>query len=153
MIRIPAIFSVLLLLVAGISPSSAKAQEGETQRQPIPAGTVSIDQVQVAFLLSGNFGGGTLQFKGETYPFEIGGLGVGGIGVSSVDADGTVYDLEKIEDFPGVYGQARAGIAVGTASAGELWLENGKGVVLNLKAKREGLILSLGVDGIVINMK
>jgi hypothetical protein len=45
------------------------------------------------------------------------------------------------------------GYAVGKRSGSDLWLQNNAGVIMHLKAKREGLILSLGGDAIVISMK
>ena len=116
-----------------------------------PSGSVTIEQVQVAFLVSGNIGGGVLTFEGKSYPFDIGGLGVGGIGASSIEAHGTVYNLQRLADFEGAYGQARAGFAAGTTSSGTLWLENGKGVYMELTAARKGLALSLGADAIYID--
>ncbi|MDT8343828.1 MAG: hypothetical protein RQ752_05300 [Thermohalobaculum sp.] len=113
-------------------------------------GTVEISQIQVAFLYSGNIGGGTLTYQGKQYPFTIGGLGIGGIGASRIEATGEVYNLERLEDFSGAYVQARYGLAAGTKSAGELWLENASGVGLRLDARREGLALSLGGDAIYI---
>jgi hypothetical protein len=59
--------------------------------------------------------------------------------------------LNNVADFAGAYVQARYGLAIGTVSAGELWLENSNGVVLHLDAKREGLALSLGADAIMID--
>lgn len=116
-----------------------------------PSGTVTIEQVQVAFVFSGNIGGGVLTFDGKSYEFEIGGLGVGGIGASSIEARGTVYNLRKLSDFAGAYGQARAGFAVGTTSSGSLWLQNSKGVYMELTAERKGLALSLGADAIYVD--
>jgi hypothetical protein len=117
-----------------------------------PDATVSMNQVQAAFIGSGGGGTGNLFYNGEVYHFRIGGLGVGGIGVSSIDAVGEVYKLHSLDEFPGTYAQARYGIAIGTASAGDLWLQNGAGVILHLKAKRTGLMLSLGGDAVVISM-
>jgi hypothetical protein len=42
---------------------------------------------------------------------------------------------------------------IGTASGGDLWLQNEAGVILHLKAKRTGLMLSLGGDAVVISMR
>ena len=117
----------------------------------VQSGTLTIEQVQIAFIGSGNLGGGTLVVGGQKYSFSIGGLGVGGIGVSRMEAHGTVYNLKNINDFAGGYVQARYGIAVGSMSTGQLWLQNAKGVVLELKAKRTGLALSLGGDAVYIN--
>jgi hypothetical protein len=81
------------------------------------------------------------------------GWGWGGVGISKIDATGEVYGLKTLSDFAGVYGEARYGVALGTKSIGELWLQNEKGVVLHLKAEREGLMLSLGGDAVAIEMK
>jgi hypothetical protein len=117
----------------------------------VRSGTLTIEQVQVAFIGSGNLGGGTLMVGGQKYSFSIGGLGIGGFGVSRMEATGTVYNLKNVNDFAGGYVQARYGIAVGSMSTGQLWLQNTKGVVLELKAKRTGLALSLGGDAVYIN--
>src|SRR5215470_936869 len=114
------------------------------------SGTVVVEQVQIAFIGSGNLGGGKLQFGGRTYEFTIGGLGIGGFGISKMKATGAVYNLKDPGDFPGTYGQARYGIAIGSKSTGELWLQNTRGVVLQLKAERQGLALSLGGDAVYI---
>ncbi|HEY4167567.1 MAG TPA: hypothetical protein VGM96_12360, partial [Reyranella sp.] len=64
-------------------------------------GTVDIEQVQVAFIGSGNLGGGTLQFQGKSYRFTVGGLGIGGFGVSKMQATGDVYNMKELRQFPG----------------------------------------------------
>ncbi len=140
------VVAIAALTLTALSYGPASAQSSKLTQ----SGSVTINQVQVAFIFSGNVGGGKLHYQGKTYPFSIGGLGVGGFGISSIDATGTVYNLFKVSDFAGAYGQARTGIVVGTLSAGTLWLENPQGVYMKLAAKRTGIALSLGVDGIVI---
>ncbi len=130
----------------GICYGSAIADE-----TMVKSGSVYIEQVQLAFIGSGNLGGGTLQFQGRSYKFSIGGLGIGGFGVSKITAVGNVYNLTDPRFFPGAYVQGRYGYAVGEASAGKLWLKNSNGVVLELKAERQGLALSLGGDAVYIN--
>ena len=117
-----------------------------------PSGTVTIHQVQVAFIGSGTSGGGTLRFRGKNYSFKLGGLGIGGIGVSRIDASGTVYNLNRLQDFNGVYGQARTGWAIGQHGKGEMWLQNANGVYLRLTARRRGLSLTLGADGMLVQL-
>ena len=117
-----------------------------------PSGTVEISQVQIAFIGSGNLGGGTLRYDGKSYPFTVGGLGIGGIGISKMEAVGTIYDMKRLADFPGAYVQGRYGYAVGEAGNGELWLKNANGVILKLRTKRQGLALSLGGDAVYINL-
>jgi hypothetical protein len=133
----------VILLGSGLA-TVAKSKE--------PSGSVVIDETQISFIVSGMAGGGKLYFRSNTYDFKIGGFGIGGIGTSSIRAVGEVYDLRNVKDFPGVYGEARAGYALGQQSGGHLWLQNPNDVVLHLRAAREGLILSLGADGVVVSM-
>jgi hypothetical protein len=142
--------SACILLMAGCTGNiqlGPDAVKGKT-----PDGTVDLQEVQAAYIGSGTAGTGTLFFGGKEYPLKVGGVGVGGIGLSTVDAKGEVYNLRDVAQFPGTYGQARYGFAIGTSSAGDLWMQNEAGVILHLKAKREGLILSLGGDAVVISM-
>ena len=134
-------------MVLCLLSASVVAQEAP----PKPSGTVTISQVQVAFIGSGSGGGGTLHFHGRNYPFKLGGLGIGGIGVSRLDATGTVYELRRVEDFEGVYGQTRVGWAAGEGT-GELWLKNPNGVYIHLITQRKGLSLNVGADGMVVHL-
>lgn len=118
-----------------------------------PDATIDMQEVQVAYLASGGGGSGTLFYRGGAYPFSIGGLGVGGIGASTISASGEVYKLNSLAQFPGAYVQGRYGFALGNRSGGDLWLQNDAGVIMHLKAKREGLMLSLGGDAIAITMQ
>jgi hypothetical protein len=114
--------------------------------------TVEMQEVQAAYIGSGNAGTGVLTYRGVQYPFQVAGAGVGGIGLSTIDATGEVYNLNSINQFSGTYGQARYGFAIGTSSSGDLWMQNESGVIMRLKAKREGLMLSLGGDAVLITM-
>ncbi len=142
--RLAAGMMALCVLSFGASAQSAPP--------PHPSGSVSIHQVQIAFIGSGTAGGGRLYFRGRSYPFRLGGLGIGGIGISTIDATGTVYNLHRLADFDGVYGQARVGWALGEQGNGSMVLQNSNGVYLRLKAKRQGLALSLGADGMVVHL-
>jgi hypothetical protein len=134
-------------LAGAAMPAAPRAQD------KVKTGTVEIEQVQVAFIGSGNVGGGTLHFEGKSYRFTIGGLGVGGFGVSKMQAYGDVYNLKELKQFPGPYGQARYGAVAGDTSTGEMWLENPNRVIISLRARRTGLALSLGADAIYIDFK
>jgi hypothetical protein len=146
-----ALVSACVLYLAGCGGSLAlgpEAVQGQT-----PDGTVDMHEVQAAYIGSGSAGSGILFFQGVQHPFEVGGVGVGGIGLSTIEATGEVYNLRDLGQFPGTYGQARYGFALGTASGGDLWMQNEAGVIMHLKAKREGLMLSLGGDAVVISMR
>jgi hypothetical protein len=143
--------ALILPLIVGLP--CARQQVAYAQEELIKSGTVKIEQVQVAFIGSGNLGGGTLRFQNRDYRFTVGGLGIGGFGISKITATGDVYNLKDIRNFPGAYAQGRYGLAVGNASTGELWLKNSNGVVLSLKASRQGLALSLGADAVYIDFE
>jgi hypothetical protein len=130
----------------GGGPSNAVA--GKT-----PDATVEMKQVQAAFIGSGGGGDGVLYYQGRRYPFTVAGLGIGGIGASAIEAHGDVYDLHDVAEFPGTYAQGRYGFAFGQKSAGDLWLKNDTGVIMRLIAKRQGLMLSLGGDAVLIRMR
>jgi hypothetical protein len=143
--------SVCFLWLAGCTGGVAvgpDAVKGKT-----PDGFIEMHEVQAAYIGSGSGGAGSLTFRGVQHAFDVGGVGVGGFGLSTIEATGEVYNLRDLGQFPGTYAEARYGFAIGTASAGDLWLQNEAGVILHLKAKREGLMLSLGGDAVVISMR
>jgi hypothetical protein len=119
---------------------------------PRPSGSVSTHQVQIAFIGSGTTGGGALYFRGRGYPLKLGSVGISGIGISTIDAVGTIYNLYRLEDFNGVYGQAQTGWAIGEQGKRRMRLQNSHGVYLQLHAERSGLALSLGVNGTMVQL-
>ncbi len=140
----------LLLIAATLLGTAAGLASADEELKR--SGTVSIEQVQIAWFGSANLGGGKLHIGGQTHDFTVGGLGIGGFGISKITATGEVYNLTDIGHFPGAYAQGRWGFALGDLSRGELWIKNANGVYLHLKTEREGLALSLGGDAIYINL-
>ncbi|MGK9236567.1 hypothetical protein KXS07_32400 [Inquilinus limosus] len=142
------IFFVLagFLLALTLSGPSGRAAD-----MPSPSGTVVIDQMQLAFLVSGSLGGGRITFQGQAYRFSIAGLGAGGKGVFDLQAEGEVYNLTAIDDFAGLYDTAGLGHASGKDGKGRLWLQNADDVVLQLRARYEGLVVT-GVDDVDIQL-
>lgn len=138
---------ILVLCVVCAAPAFPVAAVAQDR----PSGTVTMEFGHGGLLISASGGQGTLHFKGRRYAFKLGGMGVGGIGVSRVTAKGEVYNLKGIEDFPGHYLQARAGYAAGKGK-GVLRLKNSAGVVLKLRTTTKGLALQLGADGLRIEM-
>lgn len=137
--------AISALLVMSIGPGLAKSAE--------PSATVEIEQIQIAFIGSGNLGGGKLHYNGKTYSFKVGGLGIGGYGASKITATGEVYGLESLDQFPGAYVQGRAGFAAADKSKGGMWMSNTHGVQIRLDADRKGLALALGADAVYIKLK
>ena len=139
-------------LLAGAASVTLGAGSAAAQ-QRVLSGTVNIEQMTVAFIGSGALGGGTLNYRGRSYRFTIGGLGIGGFGISKMEATGDVYNLHELSQFPGAYGSARYGAAYGNQGGGELWLENPHGVLMSLKARRQGLAVSMGADAVIVDFK
>ena len=147
----PAIKSLLagaaaLMLVSGSAIAQPRTLGPQT-------GSVKIEQISVAFIASGQLGGGTFTFRGRSYPISVGGLGIGGIGASRVLASGRVYGLTDRADLAGAYVQLKEGWAVGRAGQGRIWLKNDKGVTISLDTRRQGLEATIGADGVVIAFK
>jgi hypothetical protein len=147
---------VMAVVVVGLVASSVtvSAQQDPAQQfaGQTPAATVNIDEIQVAYLLMGTLGGGTLHFQGQDYRFKIGGLGVGGAGVDKLTATGEVYGLQNPGDFAGEYLDARIGLAATVKGKGDLWVKSSTGVYMHLHTKLEGLALTLGADALTIKM-
>jgi hypothetical protein len=146
----------LLLLTAACGMSGDLGGGGDEIRltpDEKPSASITMEAVSAAFIGSGQGGEGTLFFRGQAYPFYVGGLGIGGIGASTITATGKVYRLDRLADFPGAYGQIRYGAVAGDLSAGQMWLKNPQGVIIHLDTERTGLMLSLGADGMVLTLK
>ncbi|GLS21682.1 hypothetical protein GCM10007874_46990 [Labrys miyagiensis] len=144
--------NILLMLFSSLALATAHPAMA-AQKKPVPSGTVTISQAQAGYIVAAQYGGGTLRYRGRSYAFKIGGLGLGGLGASSLTASGTVYNLSALHNFPGRYIAARTGLVVLDKSAGKVWLKNQHGVYIALRAKRKGLMLSTGLDRVVISMK
>jgi len=146
--RGPTILAACVMVLIACSQQHPPPSEATTP----PSATVDLQEMQAAYIGSGSAGSGVLHYQGQSYPFTIGGLGVGGIGASSIEARGDVYNLSNLSQFPGPYAEGRYGFAFGIHNSGDLWLRNKAGVVMHLYAKREGLMLSLGGSAVVITM-
>jgi hypothetical protein len=106
----------------------------------------------MAFIISGQAGGGLLEFQGQEYKFSIGGLGIGGIGIAKLNAVGAVYNMDDLSKFSGTYIQARAGATLGKGKS-SMTLSNNNGVIIDLKSSNKGAALQLGVDGMILSLK
>jgi hypothetical protein len=139
------------MMLAACSHQTAPGADTKLEGQP-PSGSVEMHELQAAYIASGSGGSGVLHYQGVNYPFTVGGVGVGGLGASTIEGRGDVYNLTNLSQFPGTYAEGRYGFAFGQTSAGDLWMQNEKGVVIHLRAERTGLMLSLGGSAIAISM-
>jgi hypothetical protein len=117
-----------------------------------PTGSITLHETEIALIIGGNWGHGTLTFDDEPHMFHMGGGKIGGLGMTVSDITGEVYGLTKLEDFSGMYFKAEAGATFVKGGTGN-WVKNSKGVSIHMKAKSEGAALSIGVGGIKISLK
>jgi hypothetical protein len=139
---IAAIFAILSLLpLAGceIPPSGVPTEASIHGLKP--SGAVTMTQ---AFVVGTGVGGGTLAFRGRTYPFTLVGSLIGPGAISTMQASGAVYKLSDVSQFSGPWIQGTGRLAVSTKGTGEIWLENRNGVIMRLSAAQAGLTASTG---------
>lgn len=140
--------TLVLGAAAGIGAVSNGAEAAER-----PVGNISVEQTQVGLIVGASWGKGKLTYAGRSYDFKLKGLGIGELGVATIQARGEVYGLKRVVDFPGTYGVIQATATGGNSTVGKgIWLSNRSGVRLNLRAQRQGLQLTFGADGLVIEM-
>jgi hypothetical protein len=137
-------------VLAGVSVSALPVLAQEGARSDA-SGRVTMHVGRGALIISATGGDGELTFQGQTYKFKWGGMGIGLIGFTTVDAEGDVFNLNKVEDFPGAYVQGGADYAAGDGQ-GVLWLTNSKGVVMKLRSKTKGVSLAVGGEGLLVQM-
>lgn len=135
---------VALTAFAGISLSSAAHAD---------SGFVRLTIYKAGWIIGGSGGGGTLTFRGRTYPLATGGLDYGLVfGGSRTVLRGRVSNINRPSDIAGVYGAAGAGLAIGRG-ARAIVLTNQKGAVLELTGHQEGLMANADLSGLAITMR
>ena len=125
------------------------------ETQPVtapPPPYVEIESTAIAAGIGARFGGGVLLVAGEEHPFTMKGLSLGDLGVSRIDAEGSVANLEDVSDFAGRYVAVEAGAAAGKGVS-TLTMRNEKGVVITLQSELTGAQLSLGGQALEIELQ
>ena len=138
--------AILALAICTLAGGMAFAEE------KTPSGTVTMTSKSVAIGVGVTWGDGTLTFKGKEYKFSVKGLSVVDLGVTSISLSGEVYNLNKVEDFPGNFASFQAGATL--AGGGSLQaMKNQNDVEMRLKSTQQGLRLTLAPEGVKIEMK
>ena len=135
-------FAALIVAAVAMLSSSATSSFAQT-------GAVRLHIVKAGFIIGLGGGSGVLHFNGHNYRLNVGGIGIGTIGVAGADLVGTAYHLRHAGDIVGTYGAASAsGAFVGGAKV--VRLQNEKGVVLELHGAQAGFEVTLGLGGMTI---
>ena len=144
------------VVTVGLSSTQAGADEHEgcdVNATDLPvSGTIEGSVDSVGFMVGARWGDGVLTLPdGTTRKFDILGAKILETGVAATEFEGNVYNLENIDDFPGTYYGASAGVTL-LVGDGEAVANNAKCVILHVKAKRQGFQLSApGASGIEIS--
>lgn len=99
-----------------------------------------------------SWGSGRLMYQGKEYKVTVSGLSIGGVGYSSIEASGNVYNLRSLHDFDGNYTLLSSGVTAG-AGAGVIAMSNPNGVSIELTSRTQGLELSLAGGGVDLEIE
>jgi hypothetical protein len=117
-----------------------------------PDATNHLSTGSVAVGIGYTWGNGVLTYQGKEHPFSLDGLSVVDVGISKAEANGTVYNLKRLEDFNGTYTGVTAGATV-AGGGGATTVRNQNGVVIDLLGTSQGLKFKLSVDGVKMTLK
>ncbi len=143
-IRTSQLVTVIALAVTMLLGASTQSQAR--------TGTIRLHIVKAGFIIGAGGGSGTLTYHGKTYRLSVGGVGIGSLGVASVDLVGTASNLRSPADIVGTYGAVGAG-ATFVGGGQVATLQNEKGVVLSVRGAQKGFQISLGLAGMTITMR
>jgi hypothetical protein len=117
-----------------------------------PSATFTLTGRSVAIGVGVSWGSGTLSYQGKEYKVAVKGFAVGGVGVSSAEASGKVYNLTKLADFDGSYTLLSTGVTAG-AGTGAIAMSNPNGVTIELVSQTKGVQLSLASGGVDLEIE
>jgi hypothetical protein len=115
-------------------------------------GTVRLHIVKAGFIIGVGGGSGVLYYHGHRYRLAVSGLSLGSLGIATVDLVGTASNMTGPGSIAGTYAGAGAGGSfVGGGQVATL--QNGNGVVLNLRGVQAGFQVSLGLGGMTLALR
>jgi len=136
-----AVIAISIGLLAVATPSQAQT-----------IGSVRLHIVKAGFIVGVGGGSGVLVYHGHSYRLAVSGIGIGSLGIASVDLVGTARNLTSPGAVAGTYGGAGAG---GTFVGGGqvATLQNANGVILELRGVQVGFQVSVGLGGMTISLR
>jgi hypothetical protein len=127
------------------------------ERDLVKAGTFKVIGKGGGFIIGARWGSGVVTLDdGVSFFISFRGAKLFDIGAAELQLEGTVYNLDRIDDFPGTYLGVGGGLAAATEALGGVSITNGKCVVLNGKpVGGDGLRASmpLGPRGVTIKIE
>ena len=141
-----------LTLLLAFLVVTACSTNGPMTVDPNASGQLMINATQTKMILGGSTGSGVLNYDGNAHAFSIDGVQLGGVGIDTSHFAGNVYNLNKLEDFQGIYVAADAAANADDGSDGT-WMRNDNGVYVHLKTNTSSLKLNLGDAGIKLALE
>jgi hypothetical protein len=138
-------FGAAALAAAAILAAAATPSRAETCR-------IRLHIVKAGFIVGVGGGSGTLNCNGHYRRLSVGGIGIGSLGVSAVDLNGTASNVNRPSDVAGTYGAAGAG-ATFIAGGQVATLQNQNGVILSLGGFQAGFQVSLSLGGMTLALQ
>ena len=134
-----------LVLMTGHAAAAAKCDP----KNLVEAGSFTAHAESVGFLVSVHWGDGVLTLKdGKTHKFHVVGGKVIETGFGETHLTGTVYNLDKVEDFEGVYYGAASESALIKGPKGGITAKNSSNCVyIHADSSTEGVRLSPPAPG------
>jgi len=115
-------------------------------------GSVRLHIVKAGIIIGVGGGDGVLIYRGRRYPLAISGVGLGSLGIATVDLRGVARNMRGPASIAGTYGGTGAG-ATFVAGGSAATLQNSNGVILQLQGVQTGFQVSLGLAGMTIAVR
>jgi hypothetical protein len=150
--RVP-IACITSVLAAALLQHVAPAEAKTTTGSAAPVATIELASEQMRLIYGGTAGKGTLHYNGKDYSFtfKTASAGLGAKAVTSVTATGSVFGLQRIEDFEGKYTAVTKGVVAGQAQTKATYT-NDAGVRIELVGTVKGAGLSMGAGMATIKL-
>ena len=144
---------IVSALVLVLLPPPALADKKTSTGSAGPVATIELESEQMRLIYGGTAGKGTLHYNGQDYAFtfKTASAGLGAKAVTSVKATGSVFGLQRIEDFEGKYTAMTKGVIAGSAQTKASY-KNEAGVRIELVGSVKGAGLSMGAGMATIKL-
>lgn len=143
-------FNIAMAAVVVLAGSATLAAAAP-RAQPSTSARLSGDSVALG--VGYGWGRGVLSFQGRNTPFTLTGVTLIEAGADRVEGEAEIYNLNRVEDFAGLYAVAGRSGAFVTMGGGTAILRNAKGVEIRLHTQSQGLKIALAAGGVSIVLR
>ncbi|HJV40082.1 hypothetical protein [Caulobacter sp.] len=142
-----------LAVVAAITLSLPAMSTADPAPRAQPSATAHLSGDSIALGVGYGWGRGVLSFQGRNTPFTLTGVTLVGAGAERAEGEAKIYNLKRLEDFPGLYMVAGASGSFVTLGGGTAVLRNAKGVEIRLRGETRGFHIAVAAGGVNIALR